>query len=65
MAIPEEYKDVGRWFLLDADVNPREYPWELFWEVRTYALALVLVEAPQRRWLVYPTHPSRLAAAWR
>ena len=55
--IPDEIKEVGRWFLLDADVNPQEYPWESFWTVNVYALALTMGEAPSRKWLVYAHSP--------
>ena len=57
--IPEEYKDVDRWFLLDASVNPQEYPWELFWEIKVFALALKLGDAPDRQWLVYTHSPVK------
>ena len=55
--IPKEYKNADRWFLLDAGVNPQEHPWELFWNVPVFALALVQGEAPSRRWLVYTHAP--------
>ena len=55
--IPEEYQDENRWFLLDANVNSREYPWEMFWEVRVFAIALVRGQAPKRQWLVYAHSP--------
>ncbi|MCC6580615.1 MAG: hypothetical protein IT440_09245 [Phycisphaeraceae bacterium] len=54
---PEQYKNEDRWFLLDADVNFQEYPWELFWEVRVFSIALVRGEAPKREWLVYAHSP--------
>jgi hypothetical protein len=55
--IPEEYQDENRWFLLDANVNSQEYPWEMFWEVRVFAIALVRGQAPKRQWLVYAHSP--------
>jgi hypothetical protein len=57
--IPEEYKDRDRWFLLDASVNPRSFPWELFWEIKVFALALVRGEKPQRQWLIYAHAPVK------
>ncbi len=58
-AIPEEYRDEDRWFLLDADVNPKLWPWDLNWNISVFALALVQDEAPQRRWLVYAHSPLK------
>ncbi len=51
------YDKEDRWFLLDANVNPQIYPWEIFWEVRVFALALVQGKAPNRKWLVYAHSP--------
>ncbi len=56
-AIPEEYKDEDRWFLLDADANPKLWPWDLNWSVSVFALALVQGDPPERRWLVYAHSP--------
>ncbi len=55
--IPAEYKDEDRWFLLDADVNAQEFPWELHWPVNVFSLALVRGKAPVRKWLVYAHSP--------
>jgi hypothetical protein len=57
--IPDEWKDVDRWFLLDADVNPQEFPWELHWDVAVYSLALVMGKAPERQWLLYAHSPVK------
>lgn len=57
--IPEEWKGEDRWFLLDANVNPQEYPWELHWDVAVYSLALVMGKAPERQWLVYAHAPAQ------
>ncbi len=57
--IPEEYQDADRWFLLDANVNPKQYPWEMFWNVPVFSLAYVKGEAPQRRWLIYAHSPLK------
>lgn len=50
--IPEEYKDLDRWFLLDTDLDPSR-PWKLDTEIPVYSLALVLGEGTKREWLVY------------
>ncbi len=57
-AIPEEYKKAVRWFLLDADVNPKS-SWSLNTEIAVFSLALVLGEAPEREWLVYAHSPLK------
>ncbi|MBM4037234.1 MAG: hypothetical protein FJ290_01860 [Planctomycetes bacterium] len=57
--IPDEWKGEDRWFLLDASVNPQEFPWELHWEVAVYSLALVMGQAPERQWLVYAHSPVK------
>jgi hypothetical protein len=55
--IPEQYKHRDRWFLLDADVNPQEYPLDYHWRIPVWSLALVRGEAPQRQWLVLAQSP--------
>jgi len=55
--VPGQYRKEDRWFLLDCSLNPKLYPWELHWEVRVFALALVLGDAPRRQWLVYAHSP--------
>jgi hypothetical protein len=55
--LPDEYQDVDRWFLLDASVNMQEHPWEFFWPVNVFALALVQGQKPTREWLVYAHSP--------
>ncbi|MGA2227572.1 MAG: hypothetical protein ABSH41_24315, partial [Syntrophobacteraceae bacterium] len=57
-AIPEEYKKAVRWFLLDANVNPKSFRY-LSTEVPVFSLALVLGEAPEREWLVYTHSPLK------
>lgn len=55
-AIPDEYKNVPRWFLLNTSLDkPR--PWTLSTEIPAFALALVLGQAPEREWLVYAFSP--------
>jgi hypothetical protein len=55
--IPPELRTADRWFLLDADVNPQEYPWETFWQVPVFALALTRGQPPEREWLIYAHAP--------
>ena len=55
--IPVEYRDEDRWYLLDCDVNPPEFPWELHWKVSIFALARVRGQPPRRQWLVYAHSP--------
>jgi hypothetical protein len=55
--IPEQYKYRDRWFLLDADCNPQEYPLDMFWRIPVWSLALVQGEAPGRQWLVFAQSP--------
>ncbi|MCC6580391.1 MAG: hypothetical protein IT440_08100 [Phycisphaeraceae bacterium] len=55
--LPESVKQEDRWFLLDADVNQKQYPWESFWEVPVYALAMEQGRAPKRSWLIYAHSP--------
>jgi len=55
-AIPDEYKNVDRWFLLDTNLDaPR--PWKLDTEIPVFSLALVTGEKGNRRWLVYAESP--------
>ncbi|MDA1138822.1 MAG: hypothetical protein O3B01_09595 [Planctomycetota bacterium] len=56
-AIPDEWKDVDRWYLLDCDANSSEYPWKLQEPVHVFSLALVQGEKPNRRWLLYAHSP--------
>jgi hypothetical protein len=55
-AIPAEYANEDRWFLLDANVNAR-FPWDVTTEISVFALALVKGAAPSREWLVYAHSP--------
>ena len=55
-AIPEKYRDVHRWFLLDTDLDaPR--PWQQSTDIPVFSMALVRGEAPARRWLLYAHSP--------
>ena len=55
--VPQAYTAADRWFLLDADVNPREDPWTLTQTIQVFSLALVQGTPPKRRWLVYAHAP--------
>ena len=54
--IPAEYKAADRWFLLDADVNPKR-PWKLTQDIPVFSLALIRGKPPERNWLVYAHAP--------
>jgi hypothetical protein len=55
-AIPEEWKNEDRWFLLDTNLDPPR-PWALTTEIPVFSLALVQGEKGARRWLVYAHSP--------
>ena len=55
-SIPLEYANEDRWFLLDANVNPR-FPWDVVTEISVFGLALVKGAPPTREWLVYAHSP--------
>lgn len=54
--LPEEYKNMDRWFLLDTSLDPKR-PWKLDTELPVFALARVMGAASQREWLVYAHAP--------
>jgi hypothetical protein len=54
--IPDKYRDVRRWYLLDTDLNP-DRPWTMTTNIPVFSLALVLGDAGSRRWLVYAHSP--------
>jgi len=56
--IPDEYKSIDRWFLLDTDHDPKR-PWKLDTEIPVYAIALALGEKPNREWLIYAHSPLK------
>ena len=54
--VPEKYKDVNRWFLLDTNLDaPR--PWEQTTNIPVFSLALVRGDEGSREWLVYAHSP--------
>ena len=54
--VPERYKNVDRWFLLETDLTPPR-PWKLETEIPVFAVALELGEKPARRWLIVAHSP--------
>lgn len=54
--IPEKYRDVDRWFLLDTNLNPQR-PWEKHTNIPVFSMALMLGDEPNRRWLLYAHSP--------
>jgi len=55
--VPEKYKGVDRWFLLETSLTPPR-PWKLSTEIPVFAVALALGEKAQRRWLLYSHAPT-------
>ena len=54
--MPEKYRDVHRWFLLDTDLDaPR--PWQPTTNIPVFSMALVLGEGGSRRWLLCAHSP--------
>lgn len=49
--IPEEYKNINRWFLLDTSAKGENN------EVPVFSLALVKNKKPRRQWLIYAYSP--------
>ncbi len=56
VGIPEEYRRVPRWFLLDTGLDPPR-PWTLKTDLPVFSIALELGERGNRRWLVYAHSP--------
>jgi len=56
--IPAEYRDADRWYLLDTSLTPKQ-PWTLKTEIPVWAIAFVMGEKPNRRWLVYAQSPLK------
>jgi hypothetical protein len=55
-AVPEKYRSVRRWFLLDTSLDPPR-PWTLQTNLPVFSLALVRGEKGARRWLLYAHSP--------
>ena len=54
--IPEKYRGLDRWFLLDTNLNPPR-PWGLKTNIPVFSLALVRGDKQARSWLVYAHSP--------
>ncbi|MBW3542190.1 MAG: hypothetical protein KY476_18120 [Planctomycetes bacterium] len=54
--IPEKYRDIPRWYLLDTSLDPPA-PWTEKTTLPVFSLALVQGEKPNRRWLLYAHSP--------
>jgi len=54
--IPEKYRDIQRWYLLDTNLDtPR--PWDQQTNIPVFSMALIQGKAGERRWLVYAHSP--------
>ncbi len=56
--VPERYRTIGRWFLLDTSLDP-ERPWNQTTTLPVFSLALVLGSKPGRTWLLYAHSPLK------
>jgi hypothetical protein len=56
--IPEKYRDLDRWFLLDTNLDPPR-PWEQKTNIAVFSLALVQGKRGEQRWLVYAHSPLK------
>lgn len=56
-AVPPEYKDRDRWFMLDTSLDPPR-PWQESTQLAVFAIALERGTAPDREWLVYAHAPT-------
>lgn len=54
--LPDELKDVDRWFQLDTSLDPPR-PWQLDTVIPVFAIALEFGRRPARQWLVYAHAP--------
>ena len=54
--IPEKYRDIRRWYLLDTSLDPPR-PWGLHTHLPVFSLALALGDPGARRWLLYAHSP--------
>lgn len=54
--IPEKYRDVHRWFLLDTNLDA-DRPWDQKTNIPVFSMALVRGDAGQRQWLLYAHSP--------
>lgn len=54
--IPEKYKNVPRWYLLDTSLDAKR-PWTHKTNIPVFSMALVLGGKGERRWLLYAHSP--------
>jgi hypothetical protein len=54
--VPEKYKSIPRWYLLDTNLDPPR-PWSETTNLPVFSLALVRGEKGARQWLVYAHSP--------
>ena len=54
--VPEKYRNVNRWFLLDTSLDPPR-PWEYKTNIPVFSLALMRGETGKQKWLVYAHAP--------
>jgi len=54
--IPEKYRDIHRWYLLDTSLDPKR-PWNQKTNLPVFSLALVRGEGESRQWLLYAHSP--------
>jgi hypothetical protein len=54
--VPEEYKDIPRWYLLETDLDPPR-PWDQQTNLPVFSLALVRGDVGSRQWLLYAHSP--------
>ncbi len=55
-SIPDRYRDVQRWYLLDTNLDPPRQ-WDLRTDIPVFSLALIRGEKGARRWLLYAHSP--------
>jgi hypothetical protein len=56
--IPEKWRDIDRFFLLNTSLDPPE-PWQLDTEIPVFSLARRIGEGPNRQWLLYAHAPVK------
>jgi hypothetical protein len=54
--IPDEYRDVHRWYLLDTNLDA-DRPWNQKTNIPVFSMALVRGDTGQRQWLLYAHSP--------
>lgn len=57
-AIPEAYRELDRWYLLDTSLDPKR-PWNYKTNLPVFSLALIKAHEEHYRWLVYAHSPLK------